>query len=299
MNRRKLLKYTLTVSILLHVLFFSAWALVLEYDLFPEKTTPENIIDNAPLVFELEESKLPKQVIETPDDAQIDPNQDRADYLSDKSALARNFETNSELPVDAPFARGDLNVPELPSNNVPPGELQPQSENSPEPKQEKKDARDESGDYFAANNEEFSREYLVKPQNNRPPGASESSPRVRYDNQETRAEDVGGLSFNTYDWDFAPYMLALKKKVERNIFPPPAFTRMGLISGDTVLRFKIYPGGEMRDLELLGYEGHRTLMETSMRAIEISVPFPPLPNDFPERYLEVTAKFSYFIPKVN
>ncbi|MFQ5772553.1 MAG: energy transducer TonB, partial [bacterium] len=92
-------------------------------------------------------------------------------------------------------------------------------------------------------------------------------------------------------------MLALKKKVEHNIFPPPAFIRMGIISGETLLRFKIYPNGEMKDLEVLEYKGHETLMQTSVRAIEISAPFAPLPSNFPEAYLEVTAKFHYFIQK--
>ncbi|MCK7513172.1 MAG: TonB C-terminal domain-containing protein [Desulfobacterales bacterium] len=107
----------------------------------------------------------------------------------------------------------------------------------------------------------------------------------------------GGLSFNTYDWDFAPYMLALKERISRNIFPPLAFSQLGMIDGDTMLRFKIYPDGRLADLELLGYTGHRTLMETSRFAVTTSAPFPTLPADFPKSYLEVTAKFSYFVKR--
>ena len=47
-------------------------------------------------------------------------------------------------------------------------------------------------------------------------------------------------------------------------------------------------------LEVLEYIGHKTLMETSVRAIEVSAPFKPLPVDFPEDYLEITAQFYYF-----
>jgi outer membrane biosynthesis protein TonB len=92
-------------------------------------------------------------------------------------------------------------------------------------------------------------------------------------------------------------MLALKQRIGRNIFPPLAYTMLGMIDGDTMLRFKIYPNGRLADLELLGYRGHRTLMETSRSAVTISAPFPALPADFPKPYLEVTARFSYFVKR--
>jgi outer membrane biosynthesis protein TonB len=108
---------------------------------------------------------------------------------------------------------------------------------------------------------------------------------------------MGGFSLNTYQWDFAPYMLWLKNHVQRNIFPPAAFTRMGIISGNTVLRFRISRDGVLQGMELAGYEGHKSLMETSVRAIQLSAPFRALPKDFPEDYLEVTAHFEYTIRK--
>jgi hypothetical protein len=122
-------------------------------------------------------------------------------------------------------------------------------------------------------------------------------PGVQHDNQKTRALDMGGLSFNTYDWNFAPYLLELKRIIRSNIFPPIAFTRLGMISGETLLRFRIYPSGEMQNLVILGYRGDKSLMKTSYSAVEISAPFPKLPPDFPEPYLEVTGKFLYLIRK--
>ena len=108
-----------------------------------------------------------------------------------------------------------------------------------------------------------------------------------------------GIAPYTYEWDFAPYLLELKRRIRRNIFPPIAFTRLGMISGVTLLRFKIYPDGQLRDLKILGYEGDRSLMETSQTAVEISAPFPDLPSDFPEPYLEVTGKFLYLIKPIK
>jgi hypothetical protein len=92
-------------------------------------------------------------------------------------------------------------------------------------------------------------------------------------------------------------MLELKRRVQRNIHPPSAFKDLGLISGETLLRFKIYPNGMLKDLEILNYQGHKSLMITSSNAVEISAPFPPLPREFPEDYLEVTGKFIYFVQK--
>jgi hypothetical protein len=120
-------------------------------------------------------------------------------------------------------------------------------------------------------------------------------PGVAHHHPDSQVADSGGLSFNTYNWDFAPYMLELKERIRRNIFPPIAFSQLGLIDGDTVLRFKIYPSGELRDLELLAYQGHYSLMQTSTYAIKVSAPFRKLPGNFPEPYLEVTAKFTFFI----
>ena len=49
-----------------------------------------------------------------------------------------------------------------------------------------------------------------------------------------------------------------------------------------------------RDVDYTIYgEGEKALIETSKRAVQVSAPFPPLPEDFPEKYLVVTASFHY------
>jgi hypothetical protein len=198
-----------------------------------------------------------------------------------------------------PFARGDFDFPELPTEQGPVGEPGVQAESndlSKERENSQDELKEEKTDNIVDNRtSDFNRELLTKPQETMQAGVSQNIPTVRYDNRKSRAPDMGGMSFNTYNWDFAPYMLILKKKVQGNIFPPPAFTHMGLIKGETLLRFKIYPNGELRDLELLEYTGHETLMKTSISSINISAPFLPLPDDFPEPFLEVTAKFFFYI----
>ncbi len=286
---------------MLHVLlFFLIWGLV-ELQVFAEEYEDSKVNDS-PLVFELQDIQRnrPTEVVETPEDAATEEFQKEAELASDKNALAQNSETDPDADLGEPFSRGDFQVRELPTNPMPQGEMGIPAENeaSEERRPSTQDMLDARSSEAYARNEQFSREYLTNERTAEKVGVpQEKLSNVDFDNQASRAPLTGSFSFNTYEWEFAPYMLRLKKKVQRNIFPPPAFVRMGIISGQTLLRFKIYPNGEMRDLELLDYNGHKTLMETSLRAIEISAPYEELPSNFPEQYLEVTARFNYFIRK--
>jgi hypothetical protein len=284
------------LSVLLHILFLVVWDSAVRIDLARLVPAAPPAVKNPPLVFDLQQPELPREVIATPDDARTTPAPQKADFLSDKNALARNQEPAPQLPqADNPFSRGDIASHDLPL---------------PPPSPQKEAAAAESANAEAAVDREnvasdpgrdADADRALPPE--KKPGKPASRPMrfelpsVPHRQLEGRAAESGGLSFNTYDWDFAPYMLALKNRISRNIFPPLAFSQLGMIDGDTMLRFKIYPDGRLADLELLAYNGHRTLMETSRFAVSTSAPFPTLPADFPKPYLEVTAKFSYFVKR--
>jgi len=87
----------------------------------------------------------------------------------------------------------------------------------------------------------------------------------------------------------------MKRAVERHLYPPYAFTHMGVVSGDNIIRFVVSPDGTIRDLRILDSDAHFSLDRASVRAIEAAAPFLPLPRNFPEEFLEVTAHFSYNI----
>jgi outer membrane biosynthesis protein TonB len=257
-----------------------------------------------PIVFDLQQPERPRQVIETPEDAKTVEQQTKANYLSDKNALARNPETDTTKELGESFSRGLIDTHELPAQAGVEGQKlqQPSPTTDAEDKAETGEAEAEPEpreDEMETDAPTIYREYQRRKQEQMKPGARERLPSVTHDNQDSRALDMGGLSFNTYNWDFAPYMLALKHRIQRNIHPPDAFRFLGLISGDTLVRFKIFPNGELRDLQLLGYNGHRSLMVTSLNAIKASAPFPDLPTNFPEPYLEVTGKFLYFVKKMT
>jgi hypothetical protein len=286
---------------LLHIFLLLVWEGVIKLD-FLRIEIPKPPPEEQPIVFDLQPPQKPTRVIETPDDAKTVEKQTKGKFLSDKNALARNKETDPNLKVDEAFSRGIIESHELPTPRQPIGKPQPPPQPQQQPSKEKQKAetqekadRDRERLLIEDSGTSFYREYVLKRPNPMNPGVTERLPSATHDNRASRAEDMGGLSFNTYNWNFAPYLLMLKRRIGRNIFPPAAFSQLGLISGDSLIRFRIYPGGKMTSLEVLGYNGHKTLMETSYRAIEVSAPFPPLPSDFPEPFLEITGKFMYIV----
>lgn len=293
----KPIRKAILASIAIHLLLFFIIGLLLDWNWFAWSSYSKDL-EEPPIVFEIERNN--HEIVESPEEARIKKPPKDARLASDKNAQAQDLSTEKDLPLGDPFSKGDFQFKELPTPQGPVGEqgmkaaVNDQKTNKSDEVLEENKAK-----YFVTNTfvPEFRREYLTTPQPVEHPGNTSSPPKVIYDNTKTKAPNTGGLSFNTYEWDFAPYMLYLKNKVEGNIYPPPAFTYMGMISGETVVRFKIMPNGELRDLKVLDYKGHETLMETSVRAIEISAPFKPLPKNFPEDYLEVTATFQYLVRK--
>jgi len=281
MSPKNIRKYTIIFSLLVHLLFLLSYNKFHALALFNKSQFDEMLKEpDREIVFDIERP----EVIETPDDAIQNIPTEKTNLVSDKYSIARDRYENKDKELGAPYAQGDFDVKNIERVIS----AQPFAEESQQAQAASEEMQAENG--YSYHPQKFSRQALL--------GKSAPTPqeaRVRYDSDEFNAKDIGGLAFNTYAWDFAPYMLEMKRKVEKNVFPPPAFTHMGLISGQTLLRFKVMPNGELRDLEVLKFEGHKSLMETSVLAIRNSAPFKPLPAEFPENYLEVTATFSYVV----
>jgi outer membrane biosynthesis protein TonB len=245
-----------------------------------------------------EEKRLEFELVETPENARNDAPPDNTNLLSDKNSIARDQYQKNDKLAGAPYSEGDLDVKNLPKVSVEPTPSPATSQASNKDFSNREERAESVENNYDQSYQKFSRQKLLKPnpQSNRDQQQWEIE-RPLYANRAFSAEDLGGFSFNTYAWDFAPYMLEMKRKVERNIFPPPAFTYMGLISGETIVRFKVMPNGEVTDLKVLNYTGHESLKETSVKAIFNSSRFRELPADFPEDFLEVTAKFTYYVTR--
>lgn len=272
--------YTIIISVSVHIILFLLTDSVIKLKLFG--IVPENpdIKNSNPIVFDLSEPRQKKSVIESPN--LKEEKVKNAEYLSDKSLNARNNDSSKKAAIDKPYSKGDIEAPLIPgissAKNLNkrekdnPGETEFKEKKEiiaedPHPKKEKL-----KGLYdFRASDELLSK------------------------NIESKVRKQGGFSFSTYNWNFAPYMLEMKRKIQNNIYPPLAFKTLGLIDGETLVKFTIQKDGSLSDVKLLNYKGHKSLMETSIQAIKISAPFRELPEDFPDPYLVVTGKFIYFV----
>jgi outer membrane biosynthesis protein TonB len=117
-----------------------------------------------------------------------------------------------------------------------------------------------------------------------------------FDEPGSARASIGGISLSTTDWDFAPYLLDLKRRIKQKWIPPIAFTALGAVHGYTWVRFKIFPDGHMEDPEVIETEGHDSLHRSSLNAVKGAAPFRELPKDFPDKYLEIEFGFYYLLP---
>jgi outer membrane biosynthesis protein TonB len=91
-------------------------------------------------------------------------------------------------------------------------------------------------------------------------------------------------------------LLDLRHRIKQHWLPPMAFTALGAIHGYTKINFRIYPDGRMEALSVVEELGHESLHRASANAIKGAAPFRPLPDDFPEEYLDITFGFYYLLP---
>ncbi|UCG50551.1 MAG: energy transducer TonB [Candidatus Latescibacterota bacterium] len=136
--------------------------------------------------------------------------------------------------------------------------------------------------------------FLTQKSPSRAPSFPEQNPDFK--SESSARASVGGISINTTAWDFAPYLLDLKHRIKQHWIPPLAFTALGAIHGYTRINFRIYPDGSMQALAVVESHGHESLHRSSMNAIKGAAPFRPLPDEFPEEYLDITFGFYYLLP---
>lgn len=274
----------LLLSVLLHLLAILGAGSMLTWQLLARAAAPDAPPQKTerPLVF---------QLTETPESARVDQPVDNPQFVSDKTARAQNPQSPENLPIDAPYSDGVIRSP------LPPEQRSQTEPASPQPQPQPADLAENQ---IAPQRRSEFRPELLRPESDQRAdrrAANGELDREKDSNTDSRAPDFGSFSLSTYDWDFAPYLLRLKRRIERNIFPPPAFTYMGIISGRTSLKFRIGLDGKLEVLEVIEYQGHESLRTTSVRAVEVSAPFEPLPKDFPDNFLEITARFDYIIKR--
>jgi len=278
MNSKRILWIALILSLLAHLLVLLFFPYLSKIELIALKQDQQD----------REEKRITFEFIETPDVPE-DENVEKQNLVSDKNIAAAD-ELDGELPIDVnPFSEGDMEIKEFPETES--VEMQPENEPA-ETVQEtpQKDYPEQSDEIVMREDNEKQIPQVL-------PESVYLPPQPDYNNVISEVEKAGGVSFNTYNWNFAPYMLYLKKKIQSNLNPPPGFTYLGLIHGDVLVRFIILPNGTLKNVKVLHSEAHNSLVQASTGSITISAPFLPLPKDFPEDYLVVTSLFSYIVEK--
>lgn len=270
--------WALTCSVLLHVIL-----------IFLYTRHGERMLFTLPETEEEQSTRIAFEIVETPDVEEERTPEAQTNLLSDKRMSARDMATNPISEGDLPYHQGRMEEKTVPRFENPADRYASQQRTGAERPAERSYENDRSSRYGRNRASEFSPEALLGQRRVRVP----SGPERDYQQESASVDDVGTIRFNTYDWEFAPYLLELKHRIERNIYPPPVFTYLGF-GGKNKLRFIIHPDGRYDGPEVLGYEGEKALVETSVKAIQMSGPFMPLPEDFPEPVLEVTASFVYY-----
>ncbi len=291
------LKRMLIISILLHLLLLLIPAEMFVADIKKALAQQESPPEKMTFIF-----------VETPENAVESPVEQVTPFISDKNLAAANPDAPADLAEGMPYQEGESELAAMlpePEPGIisgqeqaarPSEESQESQEQTPsdQGKQARRQSFDKLQDLQAISRlTPPKREKALVRQEGLPqdkPGAPPTVPRL--DNRERRAPVGSSFSLSTYNWNWAPYLKELKKRIESNIYPPPAFY-MGLAHGRTFLRFKIMPDGSIESFELLGFSGHESLKNTSVNAINASVPFLPLPSDFPEDYLGIQVGFFY------
>jgi outer membrane biosynthesis protein TonB len=209
------------------------------------------------------------------------PTDQQSRFLSTVSSAASDRDTR-DTQSDVPHNEGRIPIPETPMDTQ--GEEGGgKSELPPLP-------LEQDGLTEAIQRSKFTEQ--ISPR--REPSLPDETHDVEYEG--SASATIGGISLNTTEWDFAPYLLDLKRRIKQKWIPPIAFTTLGAVHGYTWVQFRIYPDGHRESVEVVETEGHDSLHRSSVNAVKGAAPFRALPAGFPEDYLEITFGFYYLLP---
>jgi periplasmic protein TonB len=105
--------------------------------------------------------------------------------------------------------------------------------------------------------------------------------------------ESGPVSFETQWYEWGEYANSMVRRIRYHWFNNmPALVRMG-VKGVVRIRFTIERDGRITDITILSSSGHPPYDFAARKALELSSPLQPLPNDFPKDSERVTASFFY------
>lgn len=291
----------LIVSLLFHLILLLLWGLFNDPDASARK-----LQEQLAKVKAQQDKRLVFELIETPDDIEQQEPDQESDLVSDKSIRAAD-RAKGDLEVGDPYSEGVIDSrafaeerKQMPAEVAESNPVENAAKDMDHLNDDKSENSDDIGESLLADQSEAISKLKNRENSEEQLLSLEQKSRLKdilFDNVKTRAIEEGGMAFNTYQWDYAPYMLALKRRIGENLNLPYAFSHMGMIGGDVLIQFVVSPSGELTLNKIISTNAHESLQQASIVAIDKAFPFLPLPKDFPEDRLEVTAKFRYIINK--
>lgn len=220
----------------------------------------------------------PREIVQNMNENQEVP--ERSDLLSDKNSRARN-PVQSDKSGESPLSSGNT-----PFSNL----SNPDIQKSFKPIPQKKfstaaltgESSQEAKDVMEDQQKQSEQTQMQSTGSNQ-----------MLDQKDFSVEELGALTLSTYQWRWAPYINAMKNKLSRVWYPPSAYYMLGIIHGYTIIQYTISRDGRLLKWKVLRHEGHESLQVSSEEAIKAIFPFIPLPDDFPDQDLTITAKLYY------
>lgn len=278
-KEQKTLLISIIISVLLHIGFI--WLIDFKDWLSGSDNSREESVPQE-LTFIFPENKpdnQPREVVQNINENEQIPEQ--SNLLSDRNSQARN-PVKTDQTGDSPFSKGNT-----PFSNL----SGPTSQRSAAFQQKKFSREALKGDTYKQPRSEKQESQDGARQSVQ---SQESYGSNQVMNQEKfSVEELGAISLSTYRWNWAPYINSMKNKLQHVWVTPPAYNRLGLVHGYTIINFTISREGELLKMKVLHHEGHQSLEFSSSEAIKALFPFLPLPEDFPEETLTIIAKLYY------
>jgi len=118
-----------------------------------------------------------------------------------------------------------------------------------------------------------------------PPAPTPPAPVTR---RRTSGVELAGRGARAGGGTLASYLAGVDRRIQQNWGTGEASSAPGAV---VVVRFRILRTGQVRDLEIETRSGYQSLDEAALRAIGLSLPFPPFPNLLKESALDLRYRF--------
>lgn len=287
MNQRN---RNILIAIIFSLLFhLSLFYLIDFYDwlIVTTKNLTESVPSEVTVVFPENKPQPPEKemyIVENQNENESIP--ENANLLAEKNSRAANPEATAEINKNSPMSEGNSPLEEL---------SRPQTEQTPFQPYNYKPFSSAAliGKQIDVKNNAEGRDELLEQREQQESRQASEGTNQKFNQKKFSVEEVGALTLSTYAWEWAPYIQKLKNKHKNVWYAPPAYTQLGLIHGYTKIIFEIGRDGKLIRAKVIDHQGHESLKTASEASIKATFPFLPLPDDFPEETLTITATLIY------